>query len=258
MKKWLIRIVIAVVILLVVALVAVGMFLDKGIKKGIETYGPGLTKVSIKLDSVSLSLLNGGGKVKGLEIGNPEGYSAPTAIKLDNASLSLKPASLLSDKIVIKSIVVESPDIYIAGTPTKNNLTKIMDNIDEATGGGSKDATATKPNGKPAKKLQVDEFVLTGLKVTYAPPGFSGQTFPLKVPDIKMTDLGTGPDGITAGDLTKRVITELQSQIGHIAEQEVGKLGKQVLTNATESATKAAGEAGKAAKGALDNLLKKK
>lgn len=262
MKKWLIRIVIAVVILLVVGLLAVGLFLDKGIKTGVETYGPQLTKVSIKLDSVSVSLLNGGGKVKGLEVGNPEGYTAPTSIKLGNAGLSLKPASLLSDKIVIKSIVVESPDIYIAGTPSKNNLTKILDNIDEATGGGSgsggsKDPTATKPSGKPAKKLEVDEFVLTGLKVTYAPPGFGGQTFALKVPDIKMTDLGTGPDGITAGDLTKRVIKELTSQIETVAAKEIGNLGKQALSGATGSATNVVGKAGETLKGVTDMFKKK-
>ena len=256
MKKWLVRIVIAVVILLVVAVVAVGLFLDKGIKKGVETFGPELTKVSIKLDSVSLSLLSGGGKVKGLEVGNPEGYSAPTSIKFNTASLSLKPASLMSDKIVIKSIVVEAPDIYIAGTPTKNNLTKILDNIEAATGGG-KDATATKANGKPAKKLQVDEFVLTGLKVNYSPPGFSGQVFPLKVPDIKFTDLGTGPDGITAGELSKRVIDELISRIGPIAAQELSKFGKQVLDNATGSATNVVGEAGKTLKGVTDIFKKK-
>jgi uncharacterized protein involved in outer membrane biogenesis len=256
MKKWLIRIVLAAVILLVVVLVAVGLFLDRGIKKGVETFGPELTKVSIKLDSVSLSLLSGGGKVKGLEVGNPEGYTAPTAIKLGSASLSLQPSSLLSDKIVIKSIVVEAPEITIIGTPTKNNLTKILDNVESATGGG-KDATATKANGQPAKKLQVDEFVLTGMKVNYSPPGFSGQVFPLKVPDIKFNNLGTGPDGITAGELTKRVITELTSQIGPIAAQEISKFGKQVLDTTTGEATKAVGEAGKTLKGVTDIFKKK-
>ena len=256
MKKWLVRIVGGLCTLFVLGLVAVGLFLDRGIKKGVETYGPELTKVSIKLDSVSLSLLSGGGQIKGLEVGNPEGYSAPTSIKLTSASLSLKPGSLLSDKIVIKSIVVEAPDIYIAGKPTKNNLTKILDNMESATSGG-KDATATKANGKPAKKLEVDEFVLTGLKVNYAPPGFSGQVFPLKVPDIKFTDLGTGPDGITPAELSKRVIDELISRIGPIAAQELSKFGKQALDTATGSATNVVGEAGKTLKGVTDIFKKK-
>ena len=256
MKKWLVRIVVAVVIVLVIAVVALGLFFDKAVKKGVETYGPELTKVSIKLDSVSLSVLSGSGSVKGLEVGNPEGYTAPTAIKLGNASVAVSPGSLLSDKVVVKSIRIESAEITIIGTPTKNNLTKILDNVEAATGGG-KDATATKANGKPAKKLQVDEFVLSGLKVNYSPPGFSGQVFPLKVPDIKLNDLGTGPDGITSGELTKRVITELTEKIGPIAAQEISKLGKEVLGTAGENANKAVGEAGKTLKGVTDIFKKK-
>lgn len=256
MKKWIIRIAVVLVVLVIVAVLGVTLFLDHGIKKGVETFGPELTQVTIKLESVSLSLWNGSGKLKGLEVGNPQGYSAPTAIKLNSASLSLEPKSLLADKIVIRSIVVEAPEITIVGTPTKNNLTKIMDNVDAAMGGG-KDVTATKADGKPAQKLQVDEFVLTGLRVNFSPPGFSGQVFPLKVPDIKMSNLGAGPDGITAGDLTKRVITELTGQIGPVAAQEIGKFGKQVIEGAAGEATKAAGEAGKALKGVTDIFKKK-
>lgn len=258
MKKWLIRIVLAVVILLVIGVVAVGLFLDSGIKKGVETFGPQLTKVSIKLDSVSISMLSGSGKIKGLEVGNPEGYSAPTAIKLDSASLALEPKSVLSDKIVIKSIVVQAPEITIVGTPTKNNLTKILENVEAATGGKDTNAPATSSgSSKPAKKLEVDEFVLTGLKVNYSPPGFSGQVFPLKVPDIRLTNLGTGPEGITPADLTKRVISELLGQIGPVATQEIGKFGKQVLDTGTGAVNKAAGEAGKTLKGVTDIFKKK-
>lgn len=252
MKKWIIRIVVAVVILLVLTVVGVGLFLDKAVKKGVETVGPQLTKTTITLDSMKLSIIGGAGSIKGLSVGNPEGYTAPTSITLEKGSLAVSPGSLLSDKIVVKSVRIESAEIYIAGTPTKNNLTKILDNVEEATGGG-KDATATTPSGKPAKKLQVDEFVMTGLKVTYAPPGFSGQTFPLKVPDIKLTNLGTGSDGITAADLTKRVISELTAQIGPVAAQEVGKFGKQVLETGTTNLNKAAEQL----KGVTDIFKKK-
>ncbi|MEY4386237.1 MAG: hypothetical protein RLY20_1520, partial [Verrucomicrobiota bacterium] len=130
MKKWIVRIAIVVVVLLVVAVVAAGLFLDSGIKKGVETFGPELTKVSIKLDSVKLSILSGSGSVKGLEVGNPTGYKAPIAIKLDNASLAISPGSLLSDKIVVKSIRIDGPVINVEGTPTKNNLTKILENVE--------------------------------------------------------------------------------------------------------------------------------
>ncbi|HEU5068901.1 MAG TPA: AsmA family protein [Verrucomicrobiae bacterium] len=256
MKKWLLRIVVVIVVLLVVAVVAIGLFLDSGIKKGVETFGPKLTQVSIKLDSVSVSLLSGGGKIKGLEVGNPAGYKAPTAIKLGSASLSLQPGSLLSDKIVIKSIVVESPEITIEGGPKNNNLTKILDNVEAATGGSSTTTNATAAS-QPSKKLEVDEFILTGAKVNYAPPGLGGKTIPLVIPDIKLTDLGTGPDGITAGDLIKRVMSELTGKIAPVLAEEVGKLGKEALGTAGDTAGKAAGEASKTLKSVTDIFKKK-
>jgi hypothetical protein len=47
MKKLLIRIVIALLGVIVVAVVAVGLFLDSVIKKGVETVGPRIAKVDI-------------------------------------------------------------------------------------------------------------------------------------------------------------------------------------------------------------------
>ena len=251
MKKWLIRIVLAVLILLVVVVVALGLFLAKAVKKGIETVGPELTKVSIKLDSVGLSVLSGSGKVKGLEVGNPEGYTASAAMKLGSASVAVSPGSILSDKIVVKSIRIESPELYIEGSPTKNNLTKILDNVEAAMGGG-KDATKTTPSGKPAKKLQVDEFVLSGAKVSYAVPGL-GKPVSFVVPDIKFANLGTGPEGITAGELTKKVMTELTERLGPLLAQEASRMGKEAIGSATNTV----GEASKTLKGVTDIFKKK-
>ena len=74
MKKILIGI-IAVVVVVVTAIAAgVALFLDSGIKRGVETLGPQLTKVDVKLDGVSVSLLSGSGKIKGSVVDNPAGY----------------------------------------------------------------------------------------------------------------------------------------------------------------------------------------
>src|SRR6187549_3776815 len=115
MKKLIIRILIGLVILLILAVVAVGLFLDGAVKKGVETVGPMLTKVDVKLDSVSLSILFGSGKIKGLVVGNPEGFKTPNAIKMGTARVSIAPGSVFSDKIVVKSIRVEAPEITYEG-----------------------------------------------------------------------------------------------------------------------------------------------
>ncbi len=109
MKKIIIGIVIAVVVLIIAAVVAVAFFLDTAVKRGVETVGPMLTKTEVKLDGVSLSLFSGGGKIKGLVIGNPPGYKTASAISVGSASLAVQPKSLFADKVVIKSINVQAP-----------------------------------------------------------------------------------------------------------------------------------------------------
>ena len=215
MKKIIIRLLIALVVVVILAVLAVGLFLDGAIKKGVETFGPKLTKVDIKLQSVSLSLLSGSGTIKGLVVGNPEGFKAGSAIKVGTASFALKPGSLLSDKIVIKSINVQEPEITFETDLKHNNLSKIRSNVQEAAGGGEKQpAKPTEPSppkeAKAGKKLEVDEFIINGGKIHLSTTvGGQEMTIPLK--DIHLQDLGKGPEGITSGELVDLV--ELQQAL---------------------------------------------
>src|SRR4051794_693185 len=115
MKKFLIGIVALVVVVVIGTVAGLALFLDSAIKRRVETLGPQLTKVDVKLDGVSVSLLSGSGKITGLVVGNPAGYQTPHAIRVDAASLALTPSSIFSDKVIIKSIHVESPTIYYEG-----------------------------------------------------------------------------------------------------------------------------------------------
>src|SRR5262249_54056693 len=147
-------------VLLVLAVLAVGLFLDAAIKRGVETVGPMVAKVPIKLDGVNLSLLSGAGKVKGLVVGNPGGCKTPSAILTGVASLALQPGALFSDKVVIRSVNVQAPEITFETDLRANNLSKILANVQATTGGD----TTTKPNepapkteSKASRKLQVDD-----------------------------------------------------------------------------------------------------
>src|SRR2546430_1182025 len=91
MKKIMVRLFLVLVVLLVLAAIAVHFFLDDAIKRGVETIGPKLAKVEIKLDAVHLSLLSGSGKLNGLVIGNPEGFNSPPAISVGMPSRPSNP-----------------------------------------------------------------------------------------------------------------------------------------------------------------------
>jgi len=221
MKKIIIRIAIVLVVLMVVAVVVVGFFLGDIIKVGMNTVGPKITQTAFTVNSVSVSMLTGSAGVKGLVIGNPEGYKAPSAISVGKASVGVAPFSVLSDKIVIKSVEVRDAEITFEGNPIgANNLKKIMDNVNALAGAPATNAPApTTGAKKPAKKLEVDDFLITGAKVQ-----FNGLTLPL--PPIHLTDLGKGPDGITAAELVKDVLGEVTTATLKAVVSSVGNVGK--------------------------------
>src|SRR5437764_8512643 len=100
MKKLIIRIAAVVLILLVIALAVVFFSLNSIVKKGVETVGPKLTKVEVRLGSAKLSPLSGNGRLSDLFVGNPEGYKTPSAMKLGDIKVAVEPGSILSDTLV--------------------------------------------------------------------------------------------------------------------------------------------------------------
>ena len=122
MKKIILGIGISLIIVILIGLVWFGLSLDGIVKRGVETVGPKLTKVDIKLEQVRLSLFSGAGQISGLVVGNPEGFQTPHAIRVGSSTLVVQPASLLSGKIVIKTIKVEAPEITLETGLNGTNL----------------------------------------------------------------------------------------------------------------------------------------
>jgi uncharacterized protein involved in outer membrane biogenesis len=263
MKKLLLKILLVLALLLAIAILTAGLFLDTAVKRGIETFGPKLTQVDITLDQVSLSMLSGSGRIQGLVIGNPQGFKTPQAIRVGSARLEIQPMSLLSDKIVIKSINVQQPEITFEGGFGGNNLSKILANVNAAVGSGTNapaaagSTNAAPQEAKAGKKLEVDDFLIAGAKLNVSLTDMGGKMIPVVLPDIHLTDLGTGTNGITPAELTKVVLSAIEKSAVTAAKSAVSDLGKNSAaalkdlgkgsTNALDSVTKGIG-----------NLFKKK
>jgi len=256
MKKIIRFVLIAVVVLILLVVLGVHFFLDGAIKRGVETIGPKLTKTEVKLNSVSLSLLSGSGKIKGLVVGNPEGFKTPSAISVGNASLALQPKSLLSDKVVVNSILLEGPEITFETDLKSVNLKKILSNVEEASGGSEKGPSQPKqPEANAGKKLEVDDFLIKGGKVHVSVPMLN-QSAIVNLPEIHLQDLGKGPEGITAGELSRLVLKEVVAKAEEAASGVLSDMSKggQFLTKDLGLSTNTAQ---KVTKG-LGDLLKKK
>ena len=245
MKK-VVKVIIVLFILLIVGLVIGFLSLNRIVKKGVETVGPAIAKVEVKVKDVDLSPFSGSGKIQGLLVGNPPGFKTPAAIQAGVVSMKIEPRSVLGEKVIVRSLRMEAPEITFEGGLNENNLSKILENVQ----GTEQKAPATKEEQKATtRKLQVDEFVMTGAKVHVNSPLLAGKTATVPIPDINLTNLGQGPEGITPAELTKRVLKEviegtvksIGGSLGDLTKGATEGL-KNVSTNAVGGATKKIGD----------------
>jgi hypothetical protein len=262
MKKIFFWLVVVLVVVVLAAVVFVGFFLDSTVKREVETLGPQYTKVSVTLDAFSLSLFSGSGKLTKFVIGNPQGFKSPFSISMDTASLSVSPASVFADKVVIKSIDIQAPQITFETDLTGNNLKKILNNLQDTTGGGTntpaKPAEPQTASGKPAKKLQVDDFLINGGKVQLTvntPVGSKSAT--LSIPQIHLTKLGQGPEGITGPELAKLALAAIEEEAAKVAASAIPELQRGALFMSNDSSKSATNTVEKATK-SLGDFFKKK
>jgi hypothetical protein len=202
-------VVLILVVLAIGGAIVASMFLGDIVKKGVETVGPRITQVPVKVDEVRLTLLTGSASVKGLVVGNPQGYQTPQAISAGLISVGVNPMSVLSDKIVVRSLHVESPEITFEGGLGGNNLSQILDNVNASARNAAKPgavSTNAPAQTKPSKKLEVDDLLITGARVHVSLTDLGGKEMTLPLPPIHLVNLGKNGEGITATELTRSVL----------------------------------------------------
>jgi uncharacterized protein involved in outer membrane biogenesis len=261
MKKKLIWVGGVLVLLLLIALVFGFVFLGSIVKAGVEQVGPVVTKVPVKLEGASLSVFNGSGKLMGFELGNPEGFKTPNAMKVGIVGLSVVPSSVLADKIIVRSIRVEGPEITYEMGAKGNNLSAILANVQSMAGTNQPAPAPTEPAGK-SKALQVDEFVITGGKIIVSATMLGGQSATLPLPEIRLANLGQGPEGVTPAELTALALKAVVDATMKVVAERGAGFAKEALGGLSTNATKNLGDQGakalEKAGGAVGDLFKKK
>ena len=255
MKSNLVKIIVGLAVVAVIAVVALMLSLNSIVKNGVTSFGPEVIKAPIQLDSVSISALSGGGEIKGLVIGNPEGFKTPNAVKLGTAALQVKPMSLLGDKIVVQSIKADAAEITFEGSLGSSNLGKIQENVDAYV--AALLGPADKVKKSAGKKLQVDELVISNAKINLSLTVLGGKSATVPLPEIKLTNLGQGADGVTPSEVIKVVLKEVMTKTTAAVSGFLTGAGKAVL----DGAKNVGGTAVDAAKGVtkgLGDLFKKK
>ena len=150
--------------------------------------------------------------------------------------------------------MVEGPEIILEGGLSENNLTAIQKNINAAVGATGTAPAADEPAGAQ-KKLQVNLFKLTGAKVHLRLAMLGGRNVTIPAPDFELTDLGTGPEGITAGELVKLAMNALTADVLAASASALSGMGQELADAVAREATERAGQAVKQVTDAADKAV---
>lgn len=210
-----------------VAAVGAGIWLysslDSLVKSAIETYGPQITGVSVKVDSVSLSPASGKGSIRGLRLGNPPGFKTRHAVAFREISVHLDPASLAGNPVLIREILVSGTDVSYEKVGNTTNLEAIQRNVDaymRKSGGGKASA------GGPPTKMIIDSLAIRSSKASLTAGLTGGSTLNTTIPDVHLRDVGKRSNGATAGEVTRQVINALTASVTRSARSALGGITK--------------------------------
>ena len=214
--KTLVKISVAVILVIVVVLVVTGIALNSIIKTGVETIGPKITGTPITLDDVNISLFSGQGQLEELVVKNPQGFQTDQAFKLQDVSVNIDLKSALSDKLVIKEISIESPEITFEGDLSSSNLGKIQENVEAfADSTNSKEPHEAMPQEKESseKKIQIDHFIVKNARVKLSLAFLKGDALTVSLPDLHIRDIGKGSKGSTLQEISSQVFEAIYKSI---------------------------------------------
>lgn len=222
-KKRLIGFALLAVIIVAVIYFAGSSVLNKGIKSGVETYGPRVTQTPVTLEDVQLSILSGSGMLKGLHVGNPEGYKSENIFALGQIDLKVNTRSVFSDKIIIDHIIIKRPAMSYEKKLTTSNLKKLLENIEQFTGPSSEPEAETAEEEKAGTKKQViiKKLLIEDGTIYVGALGI-GQTVPL--PRIEMENIGEDGNEMTMPEVIDLVLSQVLQSIGP-AIASAGELG---------------------------------
>ena len=263
---------VGVIIIIVIAVVVIGLSnIDSIIKNGVESQGSEITQAKVTLNKVKISATEGTGELAGLVIGNPKGFKTAHAFSLGAIKISLDVGTVLEDKVVIREIAIDAPQIiYEVGDDgsnldaLKHNVNKFL-GVDEKTGktpAGEKSATQKDDGGK---KLVIEHIYIRGGTISVSASMLQGRKITSPLPDLHLKDIGKKEGGASPGEVVNQVITAVQNaatkSVGALnIKGLVGGVGKAVegqLKGVTDQIGSGAGGAGDGVGKALKGLFGK-
>jgi uncharacterized protein involved in outer membrane biogenesis len=194
--------------IIVLALLAIFFFArDEIITSAINKAGDKILKTDVSVKSVHSSLSDGSIEITNFKISNPgNGFAGDTLAKFATVEAQVEKASVFSDVIVIKNVIINAPEFYYEfDKDGRSNITALLENLkSEAT-------TSSAHEKAEAKEASNKKVVIKNLEINSAKAAvsskFAGVALQkeINIPNIKLTNLGTEDNPTTFGKVAEEL-----------------------------------------------------
>lgn len=215
------KVLLTIVIVLAVIVFIAEFALERAAKLAFNAAAPsflGVQKASV--EKIDLRLFRAPTfTLKGLVIGNPEGFQTPSLFELESVMVDVDHKSLATDTVVINSIEVRGTDLTYEQR-LKSNISALLDHFE------SDKEKAEKDDSAPAKKVVIRDLRINDTTLHLAVIGTGSHSAPIPLPPLHLTGIGEPKDDSDeAGtsfseafvEVLKAVLSSVTSAIGNVA-----------------------------------------
>lgn len=254
-----------------VVLVAVGVFFFLGqlndiVRAAVEKVGSDMTQTNVELNEVDIELASGKGALRGFKVTNPNGFSKEDAFKFDEVTVEIDLTTIQSDPVVIKELVIQSPEIFYEFLESGNsNLQTLNDTVQSR----AKKPESSESSGSEGPRIVIENLYLRDGTVAVRAP-LLNEKLSVPMPDIHLTDIGKNGKGATASEIAdqtmqavldgaKKAVTQAKIDVGKLTGAAMEQVNKATedAQKAIEDATSGTGSMGEDAGNAIRGLLGK-
>ncbi|TDJ21853.1 MAG: hypothetical protein E2O58_13190 [Gammaproteobacteria bacterium] len=200
-------IVVGVLLIVVVgAVVYIAQNVNSLVENAIEDLGSKALGTTVRVASVDISLTEGRGTIKGLEIANPKGYDGPYLMQLDEITVDLDLDELSAETIVLERVLIDGARIAaIVKGKDDSNLQTLMDNLDTGSS-----AAAETDAGEITVIIDRLDFVNAQATVDAV---FLSEQVAIDVPDVHLSGIGRKEGGATAGEVAAALLKPITEAV---------------------------------------------
>ncbi len=208
--KLIAKILIGLVALVAILLVVLMIWGGQVVKQAVNVAGPQVLGVPVTLEEASFSPLRGYISLKGLVVGNPEGFNTESLFDMRHLEVALDVRSLFSDTIIIHRIWVDTPQITYEVGLRRTNLGALLAGLESEK---DPEAEEKKAVDEPGKSVVIRELKIVDTRMEVSATALGGRAVPIQLGTITLNDLG-GPDQ-SVTQITAQVLKALVGAVGN-------------------------------------------